>query len=71
MKQWKVYISDSESGCCQPITVAANTRAEAKRMGNHYIKSWRLQDGKIEDIQEDGKCGTATVKSKSINRVSL
>ena len=52
MKKWKVYIYDSESGCSQPITVAADTKTQARKMGLHYIRSWRLVDGKIEDIEE-------------------
>ena len=52
MKKYSVYIYDSESGCSQPVIVECSSKAEARKMGNKYIKLWRLVNGTVKSIEE-------------------
>ncbi len=52
MKKYSVYIYDSESGCSQPVIVECSSKTEARKMGNKYIKLWRLVNGSIRSIEE-------------------
>lgn len=52
MKKYNVYIYDSESGCNQPVIVECSSKAEARKMGNKYIKLWRLVNGSVMSIEE-------------------
>lgn len=50
---WRVYIYDSESGCEQPITIQGGTKADAKRLGNQYIRAWKLIGASITRIEQE------------------
>ena len=52
MKQWNVWIYDSESGCDQPMKTEAKTEAEARRLGEQYIRRWNLQNASITRIEK-------------------
>ena len=47
---WRVFIYDQESGCEQPITIQGGTKADAKRLGNQYIRVWNLKGAHITRI---------------------
>lgn len=50
---WKVYIFDEESGCEQPITIQDGTEADARRLGNRYIRAWNLKGAYITRIERE------------------
>lgn len=52
MKNYEVWIYDSESGCNQPIKCQAKNQAEARTIGNQYISKWGLVGGTITEIKE-------------------
>lgn len=51
MKQFKVWIYDSESGCEQPMICRARNESDARRKGNKYIRMWRLRDGSVTRVE--------------------
>ncbi len=57
MKTFEVWIYDSESGCDQPMKCGAKNEAEARRIGNEYIRRWSLMGGTITKIREAVKDG--------------
>ncbi|MCM1102035.1 MAG: hypothetical protein NC398_11695 [Acetatifactor muris] len=54
MAEFEVWIYDDESGCNQPMKCRAKNVADARRIGNEYIRKWGLQGGCITDIREVG-----------------
>lgn len=50
---WKVFIFDEESGCEQAITVQDGTEADARRLGNRYIRAWNLKGACITRIERE------------------
>lgn len=52
MKEYEVWIYDSESGCTQPMKCRANSLAEAKRKGYEYIRIWDLRGGEVINVEE-------------------
>lgn len=50
---WRVFIFDEESGCEQPVTVQNGTEADARRLGNQYIRAWNLKGACITRIERE------------------
>lgn len=53
MVVWRVFIFDEESGCEQPVTVQNGTEADARRLGNQYIRAWNLKGACITKIERE------------------
>lgn len=51
MKQFNVWIYDSESGCEQSMKCETKNEADACRKGNDYIRAWRLVNGAVTKVE--------------------
>lgn len=56
MKQFNVWIYDSESGCEQPMQCEAKSESDARRIGNKYIRLWKLVNGIVTKVEEAVGC---------------
>lgn len=53
IRLWRVFIYDQESCGEQPITIQGGTYADAERLGNQYIRAWKLQGASITRIEAE------------------